>query len=97
MTYEELCTAVAKTAGVGGIEARAILDALRLEIGERLAAGEEIRLPSLGTLAVKEQPARQIRHVGTGALAMLEPRRTARLKPSSKLIARLNRTGGAPA
>lgn len=97
MTYEQLCTAVAKTAGVSSIEARAILGALRLEIGEGLAAGEEIRLPSLGTLAVNEQPARQIRHVGTGELITIPARRTARIRPSSKLLARLNQPGDARA
>ena len=88
MNKQELSKAIAQRTGLAGEDAAAALDAMLDAIIDGLERGDAISIRGFGTISAKTKPARAAR----GFAKATPKRRTAQLKPSSTLEARLNRS-----
>ena len=81
----ELVAAVAERTGQSQEQAAASIDALFDEVGERLAAGEEVRVRDFGTFSVVRRRARRGEAPGTGAEVAVPERAAVRFRPAKSL------------
>ena len=71
-------------------DAAELVDGFIEAIAKRLSAGEEVKISSFGSFAVRDKGLRMGRNPRTGEPARIEPRRVVVFKPSAKLKERIN-------
>lgn len=90
MTKQELIEATSAGAGLSAANTAKGLDALCNVIGTALAAGQEVSLPGVGKLAVKQVGERPGRNPATGETIVVAARKKVVFKVSSVLKNALN-------
>lgn len=76
--------------GLSKKRASEVVDAILEEIVAKLAEGERVQLPGLGTFVVAERPTRAGRNPATGQEILIPARRAVRFKASATLAASLS-------
>lgn len=97
MTFDELVSAAAEYGDLTKTEARRAVEATVFAIGRALRAGEEVRLPGLGTFRGVERKARTGRNPRTGEPVEIPAARGVKFSPAKALKETLNpkpRVGG---
>jgi DNA-binding protein HU-beta len=80
VTLRQLATALAESHGIAKAQANAMITDMVLDIAKHLKKGKHIRLNGLGTLQVRNRPARMGRNPATGE--------TIKIKASKKVAFR---------
>jgi DNA-binding protein HU-beta len=80
VTLRQLATALAESHGIGKAQANAMITDMVLDIAKHLKKGKRIRLNGLGSLQVRNRPARMGRNPATGE--------TIKIKASKKIAFR---------
>ena len=95
VTRADLCEAVYQQVGLSRTEAAELVEAVIEEISAAAAAGENVKLSSFGTFAVRHKDERIGRNPKTGEEVPITPRRVMVFKPSNILKQRVdNRHNG---
>jgi DNA-binding protein HU-beta len=89
MNKAELIAKV-KPANASNAVTEGIIDALGKVVQEALAKGEEVTLPGIGKLSVKERPARTGRNPRTGEAVQIEAKKAPAFSASKALKDALN-------
>jgi DNA-binding protein HU-beta len=90
MTKAEMITLIAQRCAVPNIHATGAVDDLLDEIAARLAAGERVHLPGIGSLTTKDAPPRKNgRNPRTGAPIDIPARRRIRFTAAAPMKKRL--------
>lgn len=87
---ETLIGRVAAIAGTTREVARAQVDAVFAAIVAEIAAGEDVRIPELGSFLAVERPAGSGRDPRTGEPIVWDARKTVRFRPAKALREQLN-------
>ena len=87
MTYKEFVRSVAFLANSHVAEAERTVAAVVTTIHGRTLAGDRVRIPGLGTFALKETPARAGRNPRTGEPAAILARQKLRFRPAKSRLA----------
>lgn len=90
MTHADMITLLAQRCAVSRLQARDALDDLLGQVAERLAAGERVHLPGIGSLTVKAAAARKnARNPRTGAPIDSPARRRIKFSTAAAMKERL--------
>lgn len=90
VTRADLCEAVYQQVGLSRTEAADLVEAVIEEIASAAVAGENVKLSSFGTFAVRHKDERIGRNPKTGEEVPITPRRVMVFKPSNILKQRVN-------
>lgn len=90
VTRADLCEAVYQQVGLSRTEAAELVEAVIEEISAAAAAGENVKLSSFGTFAVRHKDERIGRNPKTGEEVPITPRRVMVFKPSNILKQRVD-------
>ncbi len=90
MTFKDLKSAVASTAGLSKAQAGDAITALIKHIQTTLEQGDKVALPGLGRFEVSERPAWQARNPQTGEPVLIPASRTLRFKASKTIKDAIN-------
>ena len=85
MNIQDLATLVSEEARTTKTQAQVVVKDLFDKIGEALARGEEVRIPSFGTFVVKERKERKGRNPFNGEEITIEASKTVSFKASKHL------------
>ena len=96
-TRSDLSDCVRRKVNLSKADSSHLVDSLIAIMGDKLAAGEDVKLSGFGSLVVKEQKARMGRNPKTGVEVPIAPRRAVTFKPSPKLSTRVDSAMKAPA
>ena len=86
----DLSEAVYQKVGLSRTESAELVERVLAEICDSLAAGETVKLSSLGSFIVRDKRERIGRNPQTGIEVPIDPRRVMVFKPSNVLKARIN-------
>jgi len=92
-TRSDLSEAVYREVGLSRNESAQLVEAILERISEALVRGENVKISSFGTFAVREKGARVGRNPKTGEEVPIEPRRVLVFRPSHILKERVNGGG----
>lgn len=90
VTRADLCEAVYQQVGLSRTEAADLVEAVIEEIAAAAVAGQNIKLSSFGTFAVRHKEERIGRNPKTGEEVPITPRRVMVFKPSNILKQRVD-------
>lgn len=90
VTRADLCEAVYQQVGLSRTEAADLVEAVIEEIAAAAVAGENVKLSSFGTFAVRHKEERIGRNPKTGEEVPITPRRVMVFKPSNILKQSVN-------
>jgi DNA-binding protein HU-beta len=85
MTQAELIAAIAEISGAKQTTVKDVLAAMSTITREALTRGDELTLPGIGKVTVKDRPARTGRNPATGEAIEIPARRVVRLVPAKVL------------
>lgn len=85
MTQAELIAAIAEMSGAKQTTVKDVLAAMSTITRDALTRGDELTLPGIGKVTVKDRPARTGRNPATGAPIEIPAKRTVRLVPAKIL------------
>lgn len=91
VTRADIAQAVHRTVGISKSEAATMVDVFFQEMSDAAARGENLKLSSFGTFAIRAKRQRIGRNPKTGAEVPITPRRVMTFKPSNILKQRINR------
>ena len=91
LTRADLCEAVYREVGLSRTESAEIVERILNEISNSLVEGENVKLSSFGTFAVRSKGGRIGRNPKTGEEVPITPRRVLVFRPSHVLRQRVNR------
>ena len=95
VTRADLTDAVHREIGLPRRDAAALVDMVIEITAERLEAGEDVKISSLGRLTVRDKGLRMGRNPKTGEAAPIPPRRVVTFRASAVLKQRINDAMGA--
>jgi integration host factor subunit alpha len=95
ITRADLCEAVYQKVGLSRTESAQLVELVLKEMSDTLARGENVKLSSFGTFAVRSKGQRIGRNPKTGQEVPILPRRVMVFKPSNILKSRINGGTGA--
>lgn len=90
VTRADLCEAVYQKVGLSRTEAADLVEAVIEEVAAAAVAGENVKLSSFGTFAVRHKEERIGRNPKTGEEVPITPRRVMVFKPSNILKERVD-------
>jgi integration host factor subunit alpha len=90
ITRADLCEAVYQKVGLSRTESAQLVELVLKEMSDTLARGENVKLSSFGTFAVRSKGERIGRNPKTGQEVPILPRRVMVFKPSNILKSRIN-------
>lgn len=90
VTRADLCEAVYQQVGMSRTEAADLVESVIEEIAAAAVAGENVKLSSFGTFAVRHKDERIGRNPKTGEEVPITPRRVMVFKPSNILKQRVD-------
>ena len=90
MTQAELIAAIAGMSGAKQTTVKDVLAAMSTITRDALTRGDELTLPGIGKVTVKDRPARTGRNPATGESIEIPAKRTVRLVPAKILKDALN-------
>jgi len=90
VTRADLAQAVERRLGLSHAESAGLVEDVMEEIVEALVRGEDVKISGFAVFALRDKAARTGRNPKTGEAAPIAARRTAVLRPSDKLKARMN-------
>ena len=85
MTQAELIAAIAERSGAKQTTVKDVLAAMSTITREALTRGDELTLPGIGKVTVKDRPARAGRNPATGEAIEIPAKRVVRLVPAKVL------------
>ena len=85
MTQAELIAAIAELSGAKQTTGKDVLAAMSTITREALTRGDELTLPGIGKVTVKDRPARTGRNPATGEAIEIPAKRAVRLVPAKVL------------
>ncbi len=85
MTRAELIAAIAELSGAKQTIVKDVLAAMSTITREALTRGDELTLPGIGKVTVKDRPARTGRNPATGEAIEIPAKRVVRLVPAKVL------------
>jgi integration host factor subunit alpha len=91
VTRAQLSEAVYQEVGLSRNESSQLVETVLNEIGERLVAGETVKISSFGSFSVRQKGGRVGRNPKTGQEVTIEPRRVLVFRPSHVLKEEINR------
>ncbi len=91
LTRADLCDAVYKEIGLSRAESSEIVEKILGEISTSLVAGNDVKLSSFGTFAIRHKEGRVGRNPKTGEEVPITPRRVLVFRPSHVLRHKVNR------
>jgi integration host factor subunit alpha len=91
LTRADLCEAVYKEIGLSRAESSEIVEKILGEISTSLVAGNDVKLSSFGTFAIRHKVGRVGRNPKTGEEVPITPRRVLVFRPSHVLRHKVNR------
>jgi integration host factor subunit alpha len=91
VTRAQLSEAVYQEVGLSRNESSQLVETVLNEIGERLVAGETVKISSFGSFSVRQKGGRVGRNPKTGQEVPIEPRRVLVFRPSHVLKEEINR------
>jgi len=94
-TRSDLSEAVYREIGLSRNESAELVEAILERISDALVRGENVKISSFGTFAVREKGARVGRNPKTGEEVPIAPRRVLVFRPSHILKEQVNNGGGA--
>lgn len=90
MNTNDLADQIAAGHGLSKTDAKKIVDALFVAIGDAAAKGEEVSLPGFGKFKVKDSPAREGRNPSTGQTIQIAASKKLTFAPAKAIKDRLN-------
>ena len=90
LTRADLCDAVQKQIGLSGTESADLVKQVLDTIGDKLVAGEKVKLSSFGTFMVRQKSGRIGRNPKTGQEVPITPRRVLIFRPSQTMKDRVD-------
>lgn len=94
VTRSDLSEAVYREIGLSRNESAEMVETILERISASLVAGENVKVSSFGTFAVREKGARMGRNPKTGEEVPIEPRRVLVFRPSHIMKERVNAGAG---
>lgn len=91
VTRAQLSEAVYQEVGLSRNESAQLVETVLNEIGDRLVAGETVKISSFGSFSVRQKGGRIGRNPKTGQEVPIEPRRVLVFRPSHVLKEEINR------
>ena len=91
VTRAQLSEAVYQEVGLSRNESAQLVETVLNEIGERLIAGETVKISSFGSFSVRQKGGRVGRNPKTGQEVPIEPRRVLVFRPSHVLKDEINK------
>lgn len=85
MTQAELIAAIAGMSGAKQTTVKEVLAAMSTITRDAMTRGDELTLPGIGKMTVKDRPARTGRNPATGESIEIPAKRTVRLVPAKAL------------
>lgn len=93
LTRSDLSEAVYREIGLSRNESAEMVETVLTRISNALVKGENVKISSFGTFAVREKGARMGRNPKTGEEVPIEPRRVLVFRPSHIMKARVDGGG----
>ncbi|AOR80870.1 HU family DNA-binding protein (plasmid) [Novosphingobium resinovorum] len=90
MNNSDLADAIANDAGITKADARKIVDAVFVAIGDAAAKGDEISLNGFGKFKIKDTPEREGRNPATGEAMTIKAARKLTFAPAKAVKDKLN-------
>ena len=90
MLKRELITEVAEASGHNETVVRQVFEAITSSVLTSLAGGASVMLLGLGKLSVVHRGPKKARHMKTGEVVIVPPRKVAKLRPSDATHAAIN-------
>ena len=94
VTRADLSEAVYNEVGLSRNESADLVESVLAEIADALARGEQVKISSFGSFAVRQKGQRVGRNPKTGQEVPILPRRVLVFRPSHVLKGRINAEGG---
>lgn len=91
VTRAQLSEAVYQEVGLSRNESAQLVETVLNEIGDRLVAGETVKISSFGSFSVRQKGGRVGRNPKTGQEVPIEPRRVLVFRPSHVLKEEINK------
>jgi integration host factor subunit alpha len=91
VTRAQLSEAVYQEVGLSRNESAQLVETVLNQIGERLVAGETVKISSFGSFSVRQKGGRVGRNPKTGQEVPIEPRRVLVFRPSHVLKEEINK------
>ncbi|VAW12651.1 Integration host factor alpha subunit [hydrothermal vent metagenome] len=91
LTRADLCEAVYNEVGLSRTESAEIVESILEEVCSHLEKGDNVKLSSFGTFAVREKKGRIGRNPKTGEEVPITPRRVLVFRPSHVLRQQVNK------
>ena len=85
ITRADVAEAIYEEIGLSRKDSNDILDMILDEMTNELVKGNDVKLSSFGTFALRNKKARAGRHPKTGVEAVISPRRVISFKPSQTM------------
>jgi len=96
VTRAQLSEAVYQEVGLSRNESAQLVETVLNEIGDRLIAGETVKISSFGSFSVRQKGGRVGRNPKTGQEVPIEPRRVLVFRPSHVLKEDINKALSGP-
>ncbi len=90
MNNNDLADTIATSAGISKTDARSIVDAVFIAIGDAAAKGEEIAINGFGKFKVKDSPEREGRNPATGEAMTIKASKKLSFTPAKAVKDKLN-------
>lgn len=90
VTRAELCEALHQEVGLSRTESAVLVESVLETIGERLVAGDNVKISSFGSFVLRHKGERVGRNPKTGEEVPIEPRTVLTFRPSQLLRERIN-------
>ena len=95
LTRSDLSEAVYREIGLSRNESAEMVETVLMRISNALVKGENVKISSFGTFAVRDKGARMGRNPKTGEEVPIDPRRVLVFRPSHTMKDRVNGGGAA--
>ena len=92
ITRAHLSEAVYQEVGLSRNESAQLVESVLAEIGDRLVAGDTVKISSFGSFSVRQKGGRIGRNPKTGEEVPIDPRRVLVFRPSHVLKEQINRS-----
>ena len=90
ITRADVAETIYEEIGLSRKDSNDILDMILDEIVKELSAGNDVKLASFGTFALRDKKERPGRNPKTGVEAVISPRRVISFKPSQTMRKQIN-------
>ena len=91
LTRAELADAVHTALGLSRAECAGLVESVLDEVGDRLIAGENVKISSFGSFVLRRKGARVGRNPKTGVEVPIEPRTVLTFRPSQLMRDKINK------